>query len=63
MYFKIVLLILIFLIWGKARNRSLQKIKVQIKSEIARQIWQESGFYYIYNSFDNEFKTALEALK
>ena len=44
-------------------NHSRPKIKVQIKSEIARQIWQESGFYYIYNSFDNEFKTALEALK
>jgi carboxyl-terminal processing protease len=44
-------------------NRSSQKIKVQIKSEIARQIWQENGFYSVYNSFDNEFKAAFDALK
>ena len=44
-------------------NRCRQKIEVQIKSEVARQIWQENGFYSVYNSFDKEFKAALEALK
>jgi carboxyl-terminal processing protease len=43
-------------------NRCRKKIEVQIKAEIARQIWQEKGFYYIYNSFDNEFKSALDVL-
>ena len=43
-------------------NRCRKKIEVQIKAEIARQIWQEEGFYYIYNSFDNEFKSALDVL-
>ena len=44
-------------------NRCRQKIEVQIKSEVGRQIWQENGFYSVYNSFDKEFKAALEALK
>ena len=44
-------------------NRSLQKIKVQIKSEIARQIWQEKGFFSVYNDFDNEFIEALKSLR
>ena len=44
-------------------NHCRQKLKVLIKAEIARQIWQENGFYSVYNSSDNEFNAALEAIK
>lgn len=44
-------------------NRSDEKIRVQIKAEIARQIWQEKGFYSVYNKFDNEFSEAMRSLK
>ena len=44
-------------------NRSDEKIRVQIKAEIARQIWQEKGFYSVYNNFDNEFIEAMKSLK
>ena len=40
------------------RNSDIQhcekKLKIQLKSEIARQIWQENGFFSVYNDFDNE---------
>ena len=44
-------------------NKSDKKIKTQIKAEIARQIWQERGFYCIYNDSDNEFIEALESFE
>ena len=31
-----------------------KKLSIQLKSEIARQIWQENGFFSVYNDFDNE---------
>ncbi len=31
-----------------------KKLNIQLKSEIARQIWQENGFFSVYNDFDNE---------
>lgn len=39
-----------------------EKLKIQLKSEIARQLWQENGFYFIYNEFDSEFMAALTNL-
>ena len=36
-----------------------EKLRIQLKSEIARQIWQENGFFSIYNDFDNEVLKAL----
>ncbi len=43
-------------------NHCRSKLKMSIKAEVARQIWLENGFYFIYHSFDNEFKAALKAL-
>jgi len=31
-----------------------KKLKVQLKAEIARQIWQENGFFSVFNDFDSE---------
>ena len=36
-----------------------EKLRIQLKSEIARQIWQENGFFSVYNDFDNEVLKAL----
>ena len=34
------------------------KLQIQLKSEIARQIWQENGFFSIFNEYDNEVQEA-----
>ena len=40
-----------------------KRLKIQLKAEIARQIWQENGFFSVYNEFDSEFQGAFEALE
>jgi carboxyl-terminal processing protease len=41
-------------------ERSASHIKAYIKAEIARSIWDEAGFYTIYNAESNEsFEQAL----
>ena len=47
----------------KGLNKSLERIKTDIKSEIARQIWLEDGLFYIRNQTDNEFLKALEEVR
>ncbi len=44
-------------------QRSRQLIGHTLKAEIARQIWVEEGFYYVYNSFDTEIQKALAQFK
>ncbi|RCL72496.1 MAG: S41 family peptidase [Flavobacteriales bacterium] len=39
-----------------------KKLSIQLKSEIARQIWQENGFFSVYNDFDNEVLEARSSL-
>ena len=34
-----------------------------LKAEIARQLWEEDGFYRILNNYDNEVKKAVSFLK
>ena len=34
-----------------------EELGIQLKAEIARQIWQENGFFSVYNEFDSEFQT------
>ena len=40
-----------------------KKLKIQLKAEIARQIWQENGFFSVYNDFDSEFQNAYNAFE
>ena len=40
-----------------------KRLMIQLKAEIARQIWQENGFFSVYNEFDTEFQTAFKALE
>lgn len=44
-------------------QRSKQRIKNDLKAEIARQLWVEEGFYQVQNRNDVEIKEALKALK
>lgn len=44
----------------KGIKDSKERLKTELKAEIARQIWLEKGLFYIKNQIDNEF---LEALK
>ena len=37
------------------------KLLIHLKAEIARQIWQENGFFSIYNEHDAEFLGALRS--
>ena len=39
-----------------------RRLGIQLKAEIARQIWQENGFFSVYNEFDSEFQSAFKAL-
>ena len=39
-----------------------RRLSIQLKAEIARQIWQENGFFSVYNEFDSEFQSAFQAL-
>ncbi|MDO7610604.1 MAG: S41 family peptidase, partial [Crocinitomicaceae bacterium] len=39
-----------------------RRLGIQLKAEIARQIWQENGFFSVYNEFDSEFQSAFQAL-
>ena len=39
-----------------------RRLGIQLKAEIARQIWQENGFFSVYNEFDPEFQSAFKAL-
>lgn len=48
---------------NKGFNHSLERIKTNIKTEIARQIWIEEGAYYIMNQTDKEFNKAVEELE
>ena len=43
--------------------RSKELISVTLKAEIARQLWEEDGFYRILNNYDNEVKKAVSFLK
>jgi carboxyl-terminal processing protease len=40
-----------------------KRLKIQLKAEIARQIWQENGFFSVYNDFDSEFQNAYNAFE
>ena len=40
-----------------------EKIKIQLKAEIARQIWQENGFFSVYNDYDTEFLNAFNSFE
>lgn len=42
---------------------SKQRIKNDLKAEIARQLWVEEGFYQVQNRNDVEIKEAIKALK
>ena len=39
------------------------RLKIQLKAEIARQIWQENGFFSVYNEFDSEILKSLGSFK
>ena len=43
--------------------RSKELISLTLKAEIARQLWEEDGFYRILNNYDNEVKKAVSFLK
>ncbi|MDG2153399.1 MAG: S41 family peptidase [Crocinitomicaceae bacterium] len=40
-----------------------KRLMIQLKAEIARQIWQENGFFSVYNEFDSEFQSAFNAFE
>jgi carboxyl-terminal processing protease len=40
-----------------------KRLMIQLKAEIARQIWQENGFFSVYNDFDSEFQNAYNAFE
>lgn len=44
-------------------NRSKPLIKQYLKSEIARQLWVEEGYYEVNNPYDKEVQEALKQLK
>ena len=44
-------------------SRSKQRIKNDLKAEIARQLWVEEGYYRVQNRIDPELKQALKALE
>ncbi len=46
----------------QAFQHSLERIKVNIKAEIARQKWLEEGAYFIMNQTDKEIETAINSL-
>ncbi len=43
-------------------DRSSRRIRRRLKSEIARQFWNEDGFYKIYNRFDMDIKAGIQSL-
>ena len=40
-----------------------KRLMIQLKAEIARQIWQENGFFSVYNDIDSEFQNAYNAFE
>lgn len=44
-------------------QHSLQRIKTDLKAEIARQRWLENGAFYIFNQRDKDVEKAVEVLK
>lgn len=47
----------------KEYNHSLNRIKLAVKAEIARQKWLELGAYYVFNKDDEEINKAIEVLQ
>ena len=43
-------------------KHSRKLIAETLKSEIARQLWMEEGFYQVFNATDNEFEKAVQFL-
>ena len=44
-------------------NRSEPRIVRRLKSEIARQFWDEDGFYKIYNRNDKDVQSVIQGFK
>ena len=42
-------------------DRSSIRILRRLKSEIARQFWNEDGFYKVYNRFDQDVKAGIQS--